>query len=359
MNKKIVIATPVDMNNYGNRLQNYAVHRICEKLGFYPVTLAPQEKIAGFFPKYMLFKLAYPLRNNKLFNKSRKMAKFRKMLFGWEFTQNYINTIIPKNEKLLKNEINKAVLAGIGGDQIWSPYWAERVYFCGFSNLKSNKKICFAPSFGKANLSEDEMLVLKNKLTDIDNIAVREYSGIDIIKNITGKNARLIIDPVLMLSQEEWKKLFSENKVIEKKYIFSYFLGSDSSQKEYVEKLAKDKRLELIDILDVNTPEVFCSSPEKFVEYIANAELVCTDSYHGLLLSLLFERPFIIFQRGAKNNSDMSTRIETIVNMFNLKDRLYENLKKDEIFNSSVEMFHEKINKVQSEAWEYYNSFKE
>lgn len=356
MDKKIVIATPVDMNNYGNRLQNYAVHRICEKLGFYPITLTPQEKIAGFLPKHILFKLAYPLRNNKLLNRNDKLVKLKKMLYGWEFTKKYIYTIIPKNKKELKNEINKAEFAGIGGDQIWSPYWAKKVYFCGFDSLDSKKKICFAPSFGKSNFSSEELLDLKNKIKSIDKIAVREFSGVDLIHKMVNKDAKVIIDPVLMLSKDEWKKLIPKNSKNNTKYIFSYFLGEDKHQKNFVLNLSKEKKFQIIDILDVKSPEVFSSSPEKFIYYIYNAELVCTDSYHGILLSLIFERPFIIFQRNS-NGSDMSTRIETIVNMFNLEDRLFENINKNDIFSFNIEGFHEKLHNLQEKAWEYYQSF--
>lgn len=354
MNKKIVIATPVDPNNLGNRLQNYAVHVICKKLELDPITIAVPEHL--IWPNiYVFFDLFYLFRNCKLWNLTNKTRRFQKMLGGWSFTRKYIKTKIYINKRLTKKFLNRIEYGGIGGDQIWSLYWSNRVYFCDFSMLDKDKKICFAPSIGKEKISEQEERKLKKCIIDIDNISVREYSGQKIIKKIIGKEAGLILDPVMMLKKSEWKKISLEpNKKPFNKFILYYSLGEQNKDKDFLMQYSKSNSYDFIDLLDPQCLE-FVSCPEEFIWFIEHAEIVCTNSYHGLLMSIIFSRKFIILRRKAKKSENMNTRMETVIKLFHLDKYLYENIAKKKCIPDFDQNIDNIVSKYVDLSWENYN----
>ena len=119
-----------------------------------------------------------------------------------------------------------------------------------------------------------------------------------------------------------------------KKYILNYFLGNLSDNKrEEIEKVAKENNCEIINLLDKNSPFYECG-PSEFLYLEKHAFLVCTDSFHSCVFAILYNKPFIVFERD-DNLMSMNSRIETLINKFKLENRKFtgkitkDNLKYD------------------------------
>lgn len=354
--RKIAIATPVDMNNFGNRLQNYAVSEICKKIGFEPLTIEFPKMYHGISINTIIRVMA-PFCNIPGLRKIRAVNKVKKLVKGYRFTHKYIPCIECVTETKIKNVIDDCDYYGIGGDQIWSEFWAKKIWFCGFSGKNPDTKICFAPSFGKEHFSDTEKQSLYPQIKEIAFPAVREVTGQVLFKEITGKDCIHIIDPVLMLKKDEWLKIAGKIHIPAEKYILSYFLGKDPKQCAAVNKIATMNGLKVIDVLDPSDKMYYGIGPEELITLINNAQYVFTDSYHGTLMCLILETTFIICQR--MNNgqtSDMNTRIEGIVQDFDLSSRLFSNINNQNI-DMTTEEFKRKhiiIEAYSDTAWQYY-----
>lgn len=170
MRKKICIATPVDYGNFGNRLQNYAVHMICKKMGMEPVTLAVEYSfVCGKIPKHRILELIHTFHIGNLISKANRLKSINKSYASWLFTKETIKTVYVENQDELNRMLTQSAYFGIGGDQIFAPYWNEIVWFSMFPECDPNSKICFSPSFGTDGTlrRESNMLFYDYKKDDI------------------------------------------------------------------------------------------------------------------------------------------------------------------------------------------------
>lgn len=142
MRKKICIATPVDYGNFGNRLQNYAVHMICKKMGMEPVTLAVEYSfVCGKIPKHRILELIHTFHIGNLISKANRLKSINKSYASWLFTKETIKTVYVENQDELNRMLTQSAYFGIGGDQIFAPYWNEIVWFSMFPECDPNSKI--------------------------------------------------------------------------------------------------------------------------------------------------------------------------------------------------------------------------
>lgn len=168
MRKKICIATPVDYGNFGNRLQNYAVHMICKKMGMEPVTLAVEYSfVCGKIPKHRILELIHTFHIGNLISKANRLKSINKSYASWLFTKETIKTVYVENQDELNRMLTQSAYFGIGGDQIFASYWNEIVWFSMFPECDPNSKICFSPSFGTDSPDRDYLNKIKPELLEI------------------------------------------------------------------------------------------------------------------------------------------------------------------------------------------------
>lgn len=334
---KIAINTIIDNNNYGNRLQNYAVQEILKKENADVNTLKNLEDFN--FKKNFLYKAFKHLyRFIKHFLKKilkRKKNEFpeRKKRFE-EFNKN-IN--FSKRYVTAYSKINQKFDYFItGSDQVWNPcfFRLSDVDFLCFAEPK--KRIAFSASFGLSKLSNGDKKIPEKYLNNFKAISVREDAGKNIIEKISQrKDVEVLVDPTMLLTAEEWDKVSKKPKQLKaNKYILNYFLGELSEErKKEINRVAKENGCEVINILDKNSP-FYETGPSEFLYLEKNAFLICTDSFHSCVFAILYNRPFIVFER-EDNTVSMNSRIETLLSKFGLKDRKFkgkiteENLKYD------------------------------
>lgn len=326
--KKIGIITMIG-DNFGNRLQNYALQEYLKKIDVQPETIynsvydLPQKKNKIIdIPR----KIYVHLKNILLKRLYKKITHERLNLYD-QFNNKYIQFSKEKLVKKydLKELYNKYDKFIVGSDQVWNPYAYrnKEIDFLLFS--KKEKNISYAASFGVENIEKQFESIYKKGLNNFKYISVREDKGKEIIKKITNRNdIEVLIDPTMLLTQEEWIKIEKKPLCLkEKKYILNYFLGDISlNRKEQIEKIAQEYDCEIINILDKKDP-FYVSGPSEFLYLERNAFLICTDSFHSCIFAILFNTPFIVFNREDKS-VNMNSRIETLLSKFKLQDRYYK-----------------------------------
>ena len=183
---------------------------------------------------------------------------------------------------------------------------------------------------------EDGKKKIKKELYKFKSISVREEAGKRIINDVLPRNdVEVLIDPTMLLTADEWDKVAKKPKQLDnlknKRYILTYFLGNLSMDKKgKIEEIAQKNNCEIINILDKNSP-FYQTGPSEFLYLEKNAILICTDSFHSCVFSILYNRPFLVFQREGNVNK-MNSRIETLLNKFKLEDReVNENITDDKL----------------------------
>jgi len=223
----------------------------------------------------------------------------------------------------------------VGSDQLWRPAnIAGNFYTLNFVPESVNK-VSYATSFGINEIRKNQKEICKLFLNRIQYLSCREESGARIIHELTGRNAVVVADPTLLLSKNEWDRYVSNTPIIQGDYIFVYLLASNKTARHFVKNLADSSSCKIIGVLHgagyINGDDRFVDyapdniGPFEFLNLIKYAKYICTDSFHGCVFSLLFEKNFFAFKRFSdKDKMSTNTRVTDLLTKFNLCDRLVE-----------------------------------
>lgn len=325
---KIAILTVVDYNNYGNRLQNYALQKVLESNGFEVKTL----KNSFVKAHNGKDKMKVAIKSNRLLVKFRNLFGSHESLqraenFA-EFTKNYIKEtdfdIANKNMSVeMLSEFDSVV---VGSDQIWN-YELLRFSELNFFPFKQHgqKLISYAASFGLETIPQEEVIMYRNGLKNFNYITVREVAGLKIVKQILNKDAKVVLDPTMLISKEEWSEIAEKSELnTDYDYLVTYFLGKPSKeQNEYIQTYAKINNLKIRKFNDVSDPECYKLGPIGFIKLIRDSKAVFADSFHAAVFSIIFEKYFKVFSRNS-NHQTMISRIDTLLSFFDLKKQKYQ-----------------------------------
>lgn len=316
---RIGIISIYDIQNLGNRLQNYALQSVLKKMGHQPYTIKVDSRRAAWKRK-----LKSCINYSQSWLKTLQFHSVRASRF-LAFERKYIAEdayyydFARAEDQARVNQKYDCFIAG--SDQIWNPHLFSRLWpFLSFSK-DSSKNISYAASFGVHALEEKCAQERAPWLKRIPNISVREASGAQIVRELTGREAPVLIDPTMLLDESEWERIEKRPRGLgDAPYILTYFLGEVSSARQKnMETLAAQKGCVL---LQIGARKDQCpAGPREFVYLVHHAQLVLTDSFHCCVFSILFKRPFLALKR-EDNLFDMSDRITTLLQKFHLEDRL-------------------------------------
>lgn len=335
--RRIGIITLIDNNNYGNRLQNYAVQAILKKNDNDVETilnrvdlktkqiLKTRNKFIKIIKK-VRSKIESIIYKKKISSRKKFFLEFNKKYI--KSTENYITAnSIPKN----LNELYDIFVTG--SDQVWNPNFKRltKLELLGFAEPK--KRISFAASFAVNEISEEKKVLLREYLKDFKSISVREEKAKEIIeKNIKRTDVEVLVDPTMLLTPEEWDKVSKKPEQLNfDKYILCYFLGELSEhRKKEIARVAKENNCKIINILD-KKDLFYETGPSEFLYLEKNAFLICTDSFHSSVFAILYNRPFVVFDR-EDSSVKMKSRLDTLLQKFKLVDRWYKGeIKKEQL----------------------------
>lgn len=232
-------------------------------------------------------------------------------------------------EELRRAELPYDLLVS-GSDQIWNPtIFPDRrfdpVFFGAFSPLR---KIAYAPSFGVARLPEGMEEELKGYLEGFSHLSVREVSGREIVREASGREAAVVLDPTLLLTAAEWSALAADPALREKEYILCYGISRSGALEPYIRRLAEETELPVVQLcgtrrkLHPKARMISDAGPAEFLGLFQRAAYVCTNSFHGTVFSVLFQRPFFTAVAPAELQEPERSRTFSLLSRLGLTERV-------------------------------------
>lgn len=306
--------------NYGGLLQSYALIKMFQKNNFIACQIQYDSSIKQRkFTRLMLHigNKFITMLKNFIRNKKRIEAcsRFRTAIPHTREIYNY------KNISTVEKNFDAFVT---GSDQVWNPSEINVGYSLSFTN---KPKFSYAASIGVKSLTSSDLAFYESFLQDYRMVSVRERNAVELLQHV--RPISLVLDPVFLLTKDEWLSLASK-KICTEKYIFYYLLGDDAKSRCIVENFAKEKgwRIFVIPYLNgknnVKKGDLFRKdiSPNDFLSLIANAECVMTDSFHALCFSYIFKKDFYAFSR--VGGEHMNIRIHDFLLTIDCRERMID-----------------------------------
>ena len=339
---KVGIITLIGIINIGNRLQNYAVQELLKAQGcevstllyeFHDVEGSTLYKCKAFLHHLLLRSNIY---TSYFF--LRYIKRSPKMVLVEEFNRKHIvfNNKYYFKTKRMANYHDAFDYYCVGSDQIWSPLMVQDNDFYFMRFAPSEKTFSLSASMGLSYIKPEYQENFRKGFEHVGHISVRETSVQTLIKEMTGRDTTVLLDPTLLLDPSQWHRIARKPAFeLPERYLATYFLSVlTPAQQAFLEDYARENDLSIIDI-----NQTYCSQigPLEFLYVIANAQFMFTDSFHGTAFSIIFDRDFLVFQRNKMH--DMSSRITTVLQTFKLENRFYcgNNQQLDESLRDRIE----------------------
>ncbi|MFI3836120.1 polysaccharide pyruvyl transferase family protein [Streptococcus equinus] len=321
---KCYIATYYQYDNYGTRLQNYALKRTLEQKGVEVKTIYLKNRRNQYkdLIKELTLKFVPDIKVTKGWrNDFEKRKKFQ------DFNR-YLNLVKVTKKELFEQDYSDS-FAIAGSDQIWSSLHLENnphdvdLFFCRF--ISKEKRYSYAPSFGTSSVEKHNYY---DFLKDFKKLSVREEQGKKIIESLIQRQATVVPDPVFLLSSDDWKDSFKSKSKMVKNYVVVYFLSQQPSEViEQIEQFSKDKECSIITIMGNSYNSHYkIPNPIEFVELLSNASYVFTDSFHASVFSIIFQTKFTVFSR---TDVKQISRIENLLTKFKCTDFMFSGVISD------------------------------
>ena len=213
-----------------------------------------------------------------------------------------------------------------GSDQLWNPTqpYCLEPYFLTFVP-QGSKKISFATSIGITNLTNKEKQDFKKWLLQFDAISVREKQAQTLLESFVNRDIEQVADPTFLLEESFWKSMI-EIPTITQPYILLFTLNHNQQLLDYSLHLSTESGIPLIYLcqtakqLDNSFTTITNASIEEFLGYIAHAEMVITESFHGTVFSLILGTKN--FYSYISKNSVRGSRLEDLLTTFHLESHL-------------------------------------
>jgi len=346
--KTVGVITFFDSSNYGQLLQVYSTSAVVKSMGYDCEVI---NRSSGNIPKEPLFitLVKYALRvcsgGFSVLRKTLASGKVKKEYasFNTKYTtelsvQKNMFDIFRDNKLKVGKTVytnTKSISANppvydayiCGSDQIWNPNaifaQSKHEYFLTFA--PQGKRVAYAPSFSVEKLPRNCIPSYKKWVSQIPYLSCREIAGVQIIKELTGLDAMHVLDPSLLLEQTAWDELIGDAKVVipDEPYILCYILGIKTEYESFVDSVVQAKGYRVITLPTITDGErfkhtnLFEAGPAEFVALIKHAAFIVTDSFHGVAISMLYNKPFRVFQRddGMPEKANMFSRIDSLLTM--------------------------------------------
>lgn len=354
----IIIITINDNYNYGNRLQNFALYNILKKFGkvytancLAHVSSHLKIRFLSLFLELKRFKQNISL----LFSKNYYVL-FKRRYNCESFTRNYVPDnmfTITTLYGIVPRPISDTLFV-IGSDQVWNfsgmPFDSFSLRLGSFKG--ADKIISYAASFGVSEVDDEVKPIFRKYLPRLKAISVREDRGAELVREMTGLNATVVLDPTLMLNTEQWNMITRGFVPNSDRYILTYFLGKPTPEQEMtIQTYAKAHGCRVRRILDLRDKETYVAGPQDFVELFSKAQYVFTDSYHACCFSILYHKQFTVFNRaGMEGRANMNSRMETLFRLFDLNSVILDDGLAPQIDYEKVDQLLTQ-HRAESQAW--------
>jgi hypothetical protein len=332
--------------NYGMILQAYATQHYLDKTGL-RTAIIKIKKSKGlrsyvsklkYLTKPMVLKIVLKKRQRKKIvasNPVLRAAQAERKRTADIFAKERFHDVLLFSSEVAAREAAKGYDAVmVGSDQRWNP----AAFYGNVSTLMfvpdEVRKISYATSLGVSSIPKHLRKRGKEFLSRIDYLSVREPSGKRIVDSLVGEKAVVVLDPTLLLTKKDWDSLIEKTKLINEPYVFCYFLGDNTEYLEEVRQFCSSHSYKMVVIRNIETytgevpdiGDIILEGPsvEEFVNYIRYANVVCTDSFHGTVFSIINHRPFVSFYRTkSTDKNSRNSRIDDLLGGLSLHAHIY------------------------------------
>lgn len=329
---KIGILTVPFNNNYGGFLQAFALMKVLKDLGCQPYMIMRRHDLYGYNIitktkiiikgllkafKYKEFHILLHPFESHYFIQGKAMHQFVNRYIKPQTSYFYSWSTL---EKKLKNRFDAII---VGSDQIWRSIYVPGIenYFLSFAKEWNVHRIAYAASFGTAEpeYTKEDIKECGNLLNLFDTISVREQGALHVFNRFgwNADNIKIVLDPTLLLDRIDYESVIHPIEQ-DKPYLFAYVLDKTFDKDKAIQEICKSHNLIQKTIANIQDENTSLPSIEDWLGLIKNAHYTITDSFHGMVFSIIFHIPFVVVvnkQRGAD-------RFESLLNRLNLNDRL-------------------------------------
>lgn len=324
---KIGIITYHFGHNYGAMLQAYAMQAVLKEMGHDPcfVYLRKDYQFTNKYerPRRRSFKGLCLTLVLRLLRKplQRRYERFEAFLAKeLTLTKRYASeTELSENPPDLECYV-------CGSDQIWNLQSGVNEFFYGNYVPDNARLVSYAPSFGNNEIPEKYVEKVRNLLTRFHHLSVREESGCEMVRGLTGRQVTRTIDPVFLIENHVWEKL-ADAPTLPQPYIAFYALEMSTRASAIVARISKMTRLPVVVIakggifmLTCRTRLAIDAGPREFLGWLKGASMVLTNSFHATVFAMKFDVPFVTIAHSHRN-----TRMENLLHLAGLEERLIRN----------------------------------
>lgn len=341
MAEKIGIISSYYQNwNMGGLLQAYALNKTISKLGYdaehIRLCYAEPAEHGSITKKVRTVLTRHRLSSvliERFFCIAQHDTKNRRKFHS--FHDDYISASAGCCDAITVKKMNKHYGTFVtGSDQIWNPqFWSDRllsVFGLAFAD-KEKRTVSYAASMGSEQSAVGKEKVFREILKGLDFISVREAAAKNFLQPLTDKEVKVVLDPTLLMEKEEWEVITAKPQTDEP-YIFAYFLEEQEPHTNQLQHIAELKKLPVhcfsTDDCYVRLETDKCVKgigPREFISYIKNAEMIVTNSFHGMVFSVIFNKPFWVLKRYKDTDkASANNRITDFLKELTLEDRLIE-----------------------------------
>lgn len=315
-------------SNYGTFLQHFALREKLRRMGFHTIRLPRDESRLGTLWIYNFCRLVIRLFRDVVLRRDVDSARAKMRIFA------RANKFISEFNRFIGHTIDRKAVkrcrfAIAGSDQVFSGYDGYN-FMTDISEDVDVFSYAASADWTAAKLSDDWRQKAQSALQRFREISVREEAGATLLKEfLPNRDIQVLCDPVMLLTADDFRRSFKLVSSKQKRVLLCYFLNLKSPDEidfESLRRYSKGANLELIIVASDNT-ECFvprdllkAPSPREFLQLLDDAEIVVTNSFHGTVLSMIFNRRFIVLYQGDCKGSGQNIRIESILKKFSLSE---------------------------------------
>ena len=332
MNKiKTATVTWITWLNYGSFLQAYALQKVLLELGFQnaiiddSLIINPSRTLPDDWIKDLsLIKRIY-IHFRRFMHRKTKYEKEQdaKSKYYLQFKKSFLNIDEALYPFSALNDRYDVFIAG--SDQIWAP--TDEVFKpFYYLNFVTKKKISYAASVNSETYPEKFKQAVSELLRDFCHISVRENAGKILLESFINKNVEVNVDPTLLLTQEKWDVVASKRK-LKRPYVLCYLLTCNEAYLKYSRSFAEKNGLPLYifstnDLYRPYADKMLAAGPSEFVRAFKDAAFVLTDSFHGTVFSILYEKKFLTYKRFVRTEANnQNERVNNLLGMLGIQGR--------------------------------------
>lgn len=344
---EILILTQPLHTNYGGLLQAYALQQILKGMGHDVVTdrlgvvrkLPLWNRALRFLYHAVQFCILknyryYPYRYLFVSFDKESKAKRSISINTDRFVNTHIDTIdlLTRSNESVIDAVRQFDAIVVGSDQVWRATMSDiPTYFLSFTKAINVKRIAYAASFGTDDLNEYskmDMKIASESIKLFDAVSVREKSGVHLCRDYFKMDAVHVLDPTMLLSKDDYLKLIEEeDKPCSGNILLTYVLDRTQEKNDIIQRVGEALHLTSCEngavkyfsnVVESNVSECIYPSVSRWVAGFRDAQFVVTDSFHGTVFSIIFNKPFVAIL----NSKRGSSRFISLLSVLGLENRL-------------------------------------